>query len=251
MKTKSGWRASTRRDDRRPEVVRRPRPSALAPRALEDVVHHQHRHVAAHAVALVGDRAERVDTAARRSGEKAFSWTTSGQAGKNGSRPFASTRRRPRRTRPGRARGRPRSRGRSTRGALRSRGGRARRGSGRSRGSARCPRSASALRAAARPSGPPRCGGDGVVADAVGRADDVGGRRSRAARARKLSRSAVVLRARSRSRPGCAPRRPSARPRRTRAPRSRPTRARARRRARSFLPSARRSSSSQTQVLIS
>ena len=31
-------------------------------------------------------------TAPRRSGEKAFSWTTSGQAGKYGSRPFASTR---------------------------------------------------------------------------------------------------------------------------------------------------------------
>ena len=52
-----GWRLLTARDHARPVVVGRPRPGALAPRALEDVVHHQHRHVAAHAVALVGDRA--------------------------------------------------------------------------------------------------------------------------------------------------------------------------------------------------
>ena len=94
--------------------------------------------------------------------------------------------------------------------------GRARRGSARSRGSAPSPRSASAARAAARPSGPPRCASTRVVADAVRRADDVLGPRSRAARAGS-SRPARRSRARSRSRPGCAPRRPSARPRRSRA----------------------------------
>ena len=49
------------RDHRRPVVVVGARAGALAPRALEDAVHHEHRHVAADAVALLGDRAERLD----------------------------------------------------------------------------------------------------------------------------------------------------------------------------------------------
>ena len=48
------------RDRRRPVLVSGPRPATCAPRALEDVVHHQHRHVAAHAVALSGDRGQQV-----------------------------------------------------------------------------------------------------------------------------------------------------------------------------------------------
>ena len=93
------------------------------------------------------------------------------------------------------------------------------------------PRAASASRAAARPSVAAELGGDRVVADAVRRADDVRRACSRAARAGS-SRRARRFEARSRPRPGCAPRRPSARPRRSRAPRSRPTLPRAHRRAR-------------------
>ena len=48
-------------DHGRPVVGVRSGPTALTPRALEGVVHHQHRHVAAHAVALRGDRAQRLD----------------------------------------------------------------------------------------------------------------------------------------------------------------------------------------------
>ena len=47
-------------DHGRPVVGVRSGPTALTPRALEGVVHHQHRHVAAHAVALRGDRPQRL-----------------------------------------------------------------------------------------------------------------------------------------------------------------------------------------------
>ena len=123
---------------RRPVVVGRPRPGALAPGPLEDVVHHQHRHVAADAVALVGDRAERVDDRGRAGRARRRS------AGRRPARPGSTGRgrspargRRRARTRPGRARGRRRRRGRSTRDARPSTDGRARRGSARSRGSGR------------------------------------------------------------------------------------------------------------------
>ena len=44
-----------------PVLPGRPRAGALAPRALEDVVQHQHRHVAADSVALLGDVLQRLD----------------------------------------------------------------------------------------------------------------------------------------------------------------------------------------------
>ena len=50
-----------RRDRGGPVLVRRAGAGSLAPRPLEDVVQHQHRHVAANTVALVGDPAERGD----------------------------------------------------------------------------------------------------------------------------------------------------------------------------------------------
>ncbi len=81
-------------------------------------------------------------TAPRRSGENAFSCTTSGQAGKNGSRPFASTRS-PTWTNEAGSRSRSSSLAADEVLGVRrpSTGGRARRGSARSRGSARAPRS--------------------------------------------------------------------------------------------------------------
>ena len=96
-------------------------------------------------------RVERVDRRPpRRSGENAFSCTTSGHAGKYGSRPFARTRSPTRDERRRVAlRGRRRSRGRSTPGESPSRDGRARRGSARSRGSA-------SGRAGRAPCAPPR-----------------------------------------------------------------------------------------------
>ena len=76
-------------------------------------------------------------TAPRRSGENASSCTTSGHAGKYGSRPVRDDELADlRRTTPGRARGRPHRRGRSTRDVPRATDGPGRRGSGRSRGSA-------------------------------------------------------------------------------------------------------------------
>jgi len=49
-----------RTDHRRPVVVGRPGAGAFIPGTREDVVHHEHRHVAADTVALIGDLAERV-----------------------------------------------------------------------------------------------------------------------------------------------------------------------------------------------
>ena len=48
-------------DHGRPVVLLRPLARPTAPGALEDVVHHQHRHIAADTVALLGDPTERVD----------------------------------------------------------------------------------------------------------------------------------------------------------------------------------------------
>ncbi len=61
MNRKDGWVCANCRDDGGPVVVGRLVAGALAPRAGERVVHHEHRHVAAHAVALVGDPPERLD----------------------------------------------------------------------------------------------------------------------------------------------------------------------------------------------
>ena len=220
------------RDHARPVVLGRPRPGALAPRPLEDVVHHQHRHVAADAVALRGDRAERLHDRGPQLGRERVQL--------DDVRPGREVRvaavredarRRRARTTPDRARGprrsprtkysgcvgRPRMVGRDVvrhevedqaEPALRER--RARRGE---------------------PVRPAQLRVDHVAADAVRRADHVLASRSRAARAGR-TRPAPRSRARSRPRPGCAPRRPSARPRRSRARRSRPTRARERRRGR-------------------
>ena len=77
-----------RADQRGPVLVRRPRRRASTPRPLEHVVRHEHRHVAAHAVALARESSRGSPlTAPRRSGENASSCTTSGHAGKYGSRP--------------------------------------------------------------------------------------------------------------------------------------------------------------------
>ena len=70
---------------------RRARAGALAPRAREDLVGHQHRHVAAQPVALAADRRSASPRPRRAaSGENALSWTTSGHGGKYGSRPRAT-----------------------------------------------------------------------------------------------------------------------------------------------------------------
>ena len=61
MNTNVGMRRVDRADDRRPVVLRRRVAGPLAPGAREDLVGHQHRHVAADAVALRGDRDQRVD----------------------------------------------------------------------------------------------------------------------------------------------------------------------------------------------
>ena len=78
MNTKSGCCAVRRRSPR-PEL----RPASRrrgAPGAREDLVDHQHRHVAADAVALVARcRSARSSMASRSAGAKALSWTTSGQ----------------------------------------------------------------------------------------------------------------------------------------------------------------------------
>ena len=228
MKTKSGWARLDGRDHGRPVVGVRPRAGALAPRALEGVVHHQHRHVAAHAVALRGDRPQRLDHGAaqiRREGVQLHD------------------------VRPGRevrvaavgedAAADPDERGRVARevvlvagdevlGVRRaSTGGRAQRGSARSRGSAASPRSRE-RRARGREARPGRRGArrpcSRGCSTASRRRPRVGSRAARAGSSRSGPRS----RARSRSPPGCAPRRPSARPRRSRALRSRPTRCRER-----------------------
>ena len=47
MNRRSGWRGLHARDQRRPELLAGAGPRALAPRAREDLVGHQHRHVAA------------------------------------------------------------------------------------------------------------------------------------------------------------------------------------------------------------
>ena len=222
-------------DHARPVVVGRSRPGALAPGPLEDVVHHQHRHVAAHAVALRGDRAERLDHGGPqvgREGVQLHDVRPRGEVRVAAVREDAAADSHERRRIALQVvvaaahevlgmRVRPRVVGGDvvrhevedqSEAALRQR--RARRGE---------------------PVRPAEVRVDPVVADAVRRADHVLGRRSRAARAGS-SRSARRSRARSRSRPGCAPRRPSARPRRSRARRLRPTRARGRRPGRSQLP---------------
>ena len=61
MNLNSGALRLDRRDDRRPVVVGRPGSGAAAPGALEDVVQHEHGHVAADAVALSGDLRDRLD----------------------------------------------------------------------------------------------------------------------------------------------------------------------------------------------
>ena len=234
MNTKPGWARLTAGITVGPVVGIRPRAGAVAPGALEDVVHHQHRHVAADAVALRGDRRQRLDrrrAQIRREGVQLHDIRPGREVrvaavGEDGRRPHG-------RRRPGRARGRPRCRPRSTRDAPPSTDGRGRRDSARSRGSSASPRSASAARAAARPAGPPRCAVDPVVPDAVRRADHVLGREVGQRAAERLSTRLVVRRARSRSPPGCAPRRPSATQRRTRAAGSRPTHSPGRSRGRS------------------
>ena len=235
MNTKSGMARLDGGDHGRPVVVVGPRPAALAPGPLEDVVHHQHRHVAADAVALRGDRAERLDHGRPQVGRERVQLHD---------------------VRPGRevrvaavrehAAADAHERRRIARevvvapadevlGVRRpSTGGRARRGSARSRGSAP-PRARRAPRARPRARRAAEVRVDRVVADAVRRADDVLGREV-GQRAPEALDQARRSRARSRSPPGCAPRRPSARPRRSRAPRSRPTRSRARWRGRSRRP---------------
>ena len=57
----AGMRLTDGRDHRRPVFLVRRRADARAPRPLEDVVQHEHRHVAAHAVALLRDLEQRRD----------------------------------------------------------------------------------------------------------------------------------------------------------------------------------------------
>ena len=221
-------------DQRRPVLVGRRRPGALAPGAREHLVDHQHRHVAAHArrtappmsSSVLGDRVaqrrrERVeldDVGPRREVRVAA-------AGDDRAPTCAGT--------PSGSRARSSSvpcdealgvLGRPT-------GGRARRGWARSRGSAparasascragrgqrrRGRRSARRRRSRATQYGEP-------ITSAVAQVGQRGADRRRQRR---------VVAARSPARPGCAPTRPSARPRRPAARRARPTPRRARRRA--------------------
>ena len=61
MNLNSGCFALDRRDHRRPVVVGGPGSCAGPPGALEDVVQHEHGHVAADAVALFGNLRDRLD----------------------------------------------------------------------------------------------------------------------------------------------------------------------------------------------
>ena len=134
MNTKSGCALLHGGDHGRPVVGFGPGPAALAPRALERVVHHQHRHVAAHAVALRGDRAQRLGHGCAQVGRERVQLH---DVGPGGEVRVAAVREHAvadaRRTTPDPARDPRRSRARSTRGAPPSTGGRARRGSARSR----------------------------------------------------------------------------------------------------------------------
>ena len=125
-------------DDRGPVVRVRPRAGALAPGARERLVHHQHGHVAAHAVALRGDRLQGLDRG-RSLLRRERVQLDDVRPGREERVATASKDRvaRRARTRPGRAPDRPRRRARSTRDGRPSTDGRARRGWARSRGSAR------------------------------------------------------------------------------------------------------------------
>ena len=184
MNTNSGMSALHGGDHGRPVVGLRPRAGALAPGALEGVVHHQHRHVAAHAVALRGDRAERLDHGRAQVGRERVQLhdvRPGGEVRVAAVREHAAAD--ARRTRPGRARGPRRSHARSTRDAPPSTGGRARRDSARSRGSS--PTSALGERRACGREArrPAQVRVDRVAADAVRRADDILRSRRRAGRA--------------------------------------------------------------------
>ena len=193
---------------------------ARSPQVGEHVVHHQHRHVAAHAVGLLGDVHQGVVQRARTRRERV-------QLGDVGPRwevrvatAGAITAAPPRGSRRVAARSSA-CLARSGRGDRRAIGDRVPRGSARSRrgGRDRVPRPA---RATARPSRPPNRCVDDVVADAICRADDVGvgqiGERTR------NEASCSGRRAPGARRQGCAPRHPSARPRRPRPVSPRPTR---------------------------
>ena len=251
MKTKPGMALLDRADDRRPVVVVGPRARRARPRCAR-----RRRSSSASPCRSgrrrTGRRWSRSCRSRRRAGRARTRSAARRRARRRRTGPCRSRShgRRRGRTTPGRARGRRRCRRRSTRGAPPSTDGRARRGSGTKSRMRPTPRSASALRADARPFAPAEVLGDDVVADAVGRADDVGGACSRAARARKSSSrpgfcSAIAIPAGLRSQ---TPMSQTA---------SKPSAAIASHSAAGtpaspiFLPSRARSSSSQTQVLIS
>ena len=218
-------------DQRRPVLPVGTGPRAIAPGALEHVVHHQHRHVAPHAVALVGDgrdgvgggapeigreRVQLDDVRPRREvrvaavGEHAIPDADEGRGVAREVLVIAlhevlGVRRGPRMVgrdvvrheveqQPEAALGHRLARRRET------------------VGTTQVPR-------------------DGVGGDAVGGADDIV-RRPVRERALEVLVGGRRCAARSRCPPGSAPTRPSARRRRSRAPRSRPTRSAARHRGR-------------------
>ena len=249
-----GCRARTRPMHLRPEL-RRPAPARPArPRSARTRrLSHQHRHVAADAVALVGDVGQRVAPSPRAApGEKASSCTTSGHGGKYGSRPRASTWPPTSSHAPGVApRGRPRVPRTNRSGCSVTHGWSGRDVVGHVVEQQPQPRAgAAAARAAASPLGPPKRGVDDVAAHAVRRADDVARSPGRAAR-RGTTPAAPASAQRDRAaRPGCAPRRPSAR-RRRRRPGDRVPVGAATSASVSRRPGPARASSSQTAVLTS
>ena len=195
-----GMAALDRRDHRRPVVVCRPRARRARPRCARRCRSssaspcRSGRRRTASAIELErldhGRRAGRARTrsAARRPARP-------GSTGRGRSR---GRRRRRARTTPGRARGRRRSPRTKYSGCAAVHGWSGATWFGTKSRISPSPRSASAARAAARPAGPPRCGVDRVVADAVRRADDVrrrevGQRAPEALDAGPRSRSAIAI----------------------------------------------------------
>ena len=232
MKVNSGCASLTRAMSGGQYSVGGRRPGPVAPRAGEDLVGHQHRHVAAHPVALRGDVDQRLgDRVAQGRGEgvelhhvrpgREVGVAASGEDAGGGPQErlgmLLELRLRPARAGTRAAR-RPGMVGRHVVGDVVED---QREAAGGERG-ARGGEPVAARRSGRRPRSRARS-----------RASRSRPRRGGRAGRRGWPRRGPGRRARWRARPGCAPRRPSATRRRRAAPRSRPTRRPARRRARS------------------